>query len=48
MPYAKLVQLNAEIGNKSLVLRRLYSAREEHIKSAIITQDIMAAQQKNT
>lgn len=46
--YSKLVQLNAEIGSKSTVLRRLYSSRQEHIKAAIITQDIMKAQKNNT
>ena len=46
--YSKLVQLNAEIGGKSTVLRRLYSSRQEHIKAAIITQDIMKAQTTNT
>lgn len=48
LTYSRLVQLNAEIRGKSTVLRRLYSTREEHIKTAIITEDIMKAQAKNT
>ena len=43
LSYSKLVQLNAEIRDKSTVLKRLYNTRHELIKSAISTQDIILA-----
>ena len=46
--YQKLVQLNAEMRSKSTVLRRLCSSRQEHIKAATITEDIINAQRNNT
>ena len=43
LSYSKLVQLNAEVRDKSTVLKRLYISRQELIKGAIITQDIIKA-----